>query len=135
MTANQINYVNYLEKVRSDRESEQLKRNELYYRGAELEESKRRTDIQADIDRLSIENNVLNNIRSTEAQRYSANQSAGASIYASNTSRENTLANIEADKELKASQVTQNKANTWTGIAGVGLNALKLVGSWIFDRK
>lgn len=135
MTANQINYVNYLEKVRSDRENEYLKRDELYYRGAELEESKRRTDIQADIDRLSINSNVLNNIRSTEAQRYGANQSAGASIYSANVSRENTLSNIEADKELKASQVTQNKANTWTGIAGTALNAVKMVSSWIFDRK
>lgn len=131
MTANQINYANYLEKVRSDRAQEELKQSELYYRGAELEESKRRTDLQRDTDLKSIESNVLNNVRSTEATRYSANQSAGASIYGSQTQERMNEANIKAQEEVRQAQASKMRAEKWQGWINTGTNVLKAVSPWL----
>lgn len=129
MTANQINYANYLEKVRSDLATERL-------RGSELEESKRATNLMRDTNLRQIEANILNTETSAAAARYGANAAAGASMYGAqqsraaseygarqsraaseySTERQYTMnkQRIAADVELKSSQAYLNvtTANT-----------------------
>jgi len=104
LTANQIAYANYIEKRRNDLEVEKLRK-------AELEESKRATDLSRDTNLKSIEAGVLNVQRQAEASKYSANQSAGASIYSANTQKEINQMNIEAQADLRQSQTQLNQAN------------------------
>lgn len=126
MTANQIAYANYVEKRRNDLEVEKLRK-------AELEESKRATDLNRDTNLKNIEAGILNVHKQTEASKYSANQSAGASIYSANTQREINQMNIEAQADLRRSQADLNQANTelagakkfeaYTGSASTLVNA------------
>lgn len=122
MTANQISYAKYLEESRANRASESAKQRELDIKAAELDESRRRTDLQIESERRAQDLNVLNVQRQAQASVTSAGISASASRYASDASVLNTQANIEAQKAVREAQVIESNAKAFSSYVSPILN-------------
>lgn len=155
MTANQINYLKYLEDYRTHvaqetethranvaREQEQARANTLNYQASvySTEAGMRNADVNAETQRvvagIHAQATVASSYISAQASRYAADRrSADNIINAAVTSRvqmsqleETQRHNVTVETETERHQKREDRSKTWSNVIQAGGNVLSFVG-------